>query len=115
MRACCGCRAIKKRNRAEKSSQVKGVNFDKATEKWLVRVVENGKQRYHGRYATQKQAEEAQANWKKTQAAAATAADVPTAQSSGRRGRARKQPAPVEPLAKKKHGSKPGAKATKKS
>ena len=70
---------------------MKGVNFDKATKKWLVRVVENGKQRYYGRYATQEQAEQAQAIWKKTQAATANVPAAPTAQSSGRRKPGRKQ------------------------
>jgi hypothetical protein len=70
----CTNRVIKKRNRPEKASAIKGVNFDKSTSKWLVRVSENGKQRYFGRYATQELAEKAATDWKKeTQNGAAPA------------------------------------------
>ena len=91
-----GCREIKKRNRPEKASSVKGVNFDKATQKWLVRVSENGKQRYFGRYATQELAEKASADYKLTQPA--EAGDTETATDSAKKG---KKPPPVKPPAKK--------------
>lgn len=91
-----GRRVIKKRNRPDKVSTIKGVNFDKATSKWLVRVSENGKQRYFGRYATQELAETAASDFKKTQgdgtATTATASSTKKAKGS--------KPPPVKPPAK---------------
>ena len=91
-----GRREIKKRNRPEKASTVKGVNFDKATQKWLVRVSENGKQRYFGRYATQELAEKASTDYKKTQTA--EGGDAETETDPTKKG---KKPPPVKPPAKK--------------
>ena len=63
-------RIIKKRSPPEKASSVKGVNYDKPTSKWLVRVSENGKQRYFGRYPTQEAAEAASRDHKASTAVA---------------------------------------------
>ena len=78
--ACCSSnRVIKKRNLPEKASSVKGVNYDKHTSKWLVRVSENGKQRYFGRYPTQEAAEAAARDHKASTAAAGGAPLAPGA------------------------------------
>ncbi len=90
---------IKKRNAPDKASTIKGVNFDKATSKWLVRVSENGKQRYFGRYATQELAEKAAIDWKKTQPDA-----TPTAIATETTGRTKGKKPPAKPPAKKEVG-----------
>jgi hypothetical protein len=95
VRVCPGRRLIKKRNRPDKASTIKGVNFDKATSKWLVRVSENGKQRYFGRYTTQELAEKAAIDWKKTHDDAKVATDS----SGGPRGKGKKPP-PAKPPAR---------------
>ena len=41
---------------------VKGVNFDTTTNKWLVRHMQDGKQKYFGRYATMAEAEQIASN-----------------------------------------------------
>ena len=63
----------------ERASTVKGVNFDKSTSKWLVRVSENGKQRYFGRYPTQEAAEAAARDHKASTSAAAASVPAPGA------------------------------------
>jgi len=59
-------RAIKKgtgkRGTPDHVSTVKGVNFDTTTNKWLVRHMQDGKQKYFGRYATMAEAEQIASN-----------------------------------------------------
>ena len=58
------------------SSTVKGVSFDKPTNKWLVRFSEGGQQKYLGRYATQ---EEAETKANETKIKASSTSDSPGA------------------------------------